>query len=85
MNTCIEFSLYFVYIFVILFSLLQYVKKIKVLQEQREGGEWMRLQPTERRQQEDSLRQTCAIARFYNIMSNETMSTLVYISNGEGG
>ncbi|XP_063959654.1 ubiquitin conjugation factor E4 A-like [Lytechinus pictus] len=60
---------------------LDYVKKIKVLQEQREGGEWMQLPPTERRQQEDSLRQTCAIARFYNIMSNETMSTLVYITS----
>ncbi|XP_071484173.1 ubiquitin conjugation factor E4 A-like [Diadema antillarum] len=60
---------------------LDYVKQIKVLQGQRESGEWMQLSPTDRRQQEEALRQTCGIARFYNIMSNETMSTLVYITS----
>lgn len=60
---------------------LDHVKQIKVLQEQREAGDWIRLPATERKQQEDLLRQTSAIARFYNIMSNETMRTLVYISS----
>ena len=60
----------------------QQLKQIKEMQQQKENGEWQRLRPQEQQQRENSLRTTGAIARFFNVMSNESMNALKFITGG---
>lgn len=65
--------------------LLQYLSKIKVLQLERDRGEWDGLAPDTRREKESSLQMFGQLGRFHNIMSNETIGTLAFLTSGQAG
>ncbi|XP_058865555.1 ubiquitin conjugation factor E4 A-like isoform X1 [Acipenser ruthenus] len=60
---------------------IQYLSKIKVLQIERDRGEWDSLTPDARREKESSLQMFGQLARFHNIMSNETIGTLAFLTS----
>ncbi|XP_078726184.1 ubiquitin conjugation factor E4 A isoform X2 [Lampetra fluviatilis] len=59
---------------------IQYLSRIKVLQLERERGEWDGDEPAARRERENSLNMFGQLARFHNIMSNETIRTLAFLT-----
>lgn len=61
---------------------LQYLSKIKVQQIEKDRGEWDSLSPEARREKESSLQMFGQLARFHNIMSNETIGTLAFLTSG---
>uniref|UniRef100_A0A665VEB8 Ubiquitin conjugation factor E4 A n=1 Tax=Echeneis naucrates TaxID=173247 RepID=A0A665VEB8_ECHNA len=60
---------------------IKYLSKIKVLQLERDRGEWEGLAPDARREKESSLQMFGQQGRFHNIMSNETISTLAFLTS----
>ncbi|KAE8592458.1 hypothetical protein XENTR_v10018761 [Xenopus tropicalis] len=60
---------------------IQYLSKIKVLQIERDRGEWDALSPESRREKESNLLMFGQLARFHNIMSNETIGTLAFLTS----
>uniref|UniRef100_A0A4W4F4J1 Ubiquitin conjugation factor E4 A n=1 Tax=Electrophorus electricus TaxID=8005 RepID=A0A4W4F4J1_ELEEL len=60
---------------------IQYLSKIKLLQLERDRGEWEGLTPDARREKESSLQMFGQLARFHNIMSNETIGTLSFLTS----
>lgn len=62
--------------------LLQYLSKIKVQQIEKDRGEWDSLSQEARREKESSLQMFGQLARFHNIMSNETIGTLAFLTSG---
>uniref|UniRef100_A0A8B9L9X8 Ubiquitin conjugation factor E4 A n=1 Tax=Astyanax mexicanus TaxID=7994 RepID=A0A8B9L9X8_ASTMX len=58
-----------------------YLSKIKLLQLERDRGEWEGLAPDARREKESSLQMFGQLARFHNIMSNETIGTLAFLTS----
>lgn len=60
---------------------IQYLSKIKVLQLERDRGEWEGLVPDARREKESSLQMFGQLGRFHNIMSNETIGTLAFLTS----
>ncbi|MGH0138952.1 UNVERIFIED_CONTAM: hypothetical protein FKN15_036806 [Acipenser sinensis] len=60
---------------------IQYLSKIKVLQIERDRGVWDSLAPDARREKESSLQMFGQLARFHNIMSNETIGTLAFLTS----
>ncbi|KAK2530332.1 Ube4a [Columba livia] len=65
---------------------IQYLSKIKVQQIEKDRGDWDGLSPDARREKEASLQMFGQLARFHNIMSNETIGTLAFLtSGGDGG
>ncbi|XP_014805118.1 PREDICTED: ubiquitin conjugation factor E4 A [Calidris pugnax] len=60
---------------------IQYLSKIKVQQIERDRGEWDGLSPEARREKESSLQMFGQLARFHNIMSNETIGTLAFLTS----
>lgn len=78
-------SIYFILfnVFKLLFSFLQYLSKIKILQLERDRGEWDSLAPDARREKESSLQMFGQLGRFHNIMSNETIGTLAFLTSGQ--
>uniref|UniRef100_A0A8B9L5S2 Ubiquitin conjugation factor E4 A n=1 Tax=Astyanax mexicanus TaxID=7994 RepID=A0A8B9L5S2_ASTMX len=60
---------------------IQYLSKIKLLQLERDRGEWEGLAPDARREKESSLQMFGQLARFHNIMSNETIGTLAFLTS----
>ncbi|XP_028664477.1 ubiquitin conjugation factor E4 A isoform X1 [Erpetoichthys calabaricus] len=60
---------------------IQYLSKIKILQIERDQGEWDLLAPDTRREKESSLQMFAQLARFHNIMSNETIGTLAFLTS----
>ncbi|KAL6116164.1 ube4a [Pungitius sinensis] len=60
---------------------IQYLSKIKVLQLERERGEWEELAPDARKEKESSLQMLGQLGRFHNIMSNETIGTLAFLTS----
>ncbi|CAL8345589.1 unnamed protein product [Arctogadus glacialis] len=60
---------------------IQYLSKIKVLQLERDRGEWEGLAPDARREKESSLQMLGQLGRFHNIMSNETIGTLAFLTS----
>uniref|UniRef100_A0A8C9RHB5 Ubiquitin conjugation factor E4 A n=1 Tax=Scleropages formosus TaxID=113540 RepID=A0A8C9RHB5_SCLFO len=60
---------------------IQYLSKIKLLQLERDRGEWEGLTPEARREKESSLQMFGQLARFHNIMSNETIGTLAFLTS----
>ncbi|MBN3315901.1 UBE4A factor, partial [Atractosteus spatula] len=60
---------------------IQYLSKIKVLQIEKDQGEWEALTPDARREKESSLQMFGQLARFHNIMSNETIGTLAFLTS----
>jgi len=62
---------------------VDYLKQIKTLERERDGGEWNDLLPHERQQKERSLKELIMISRFHNMMSNETIDALAYLSEDE--
>lgn len=61
---------------------LQYLSKIKVQQIEKDRGEWDGLSQEARREKESSLQMFGQLARFHNIMSNETIGTLAFLTSG---
>ncbi|XP_049582850.1 ubiquitin conjugation factor E4 A [Syngnathus scovelli] len=60
---------------------IQYLSKIKILQLERDRGEWDDLAPDARRERESSLQMFGQLGRFHNIMSNETIGTLAFLTS----
>jgi len=60
----------------------QYLSKIKVQQIEKDRGEWDSLSQEARREKESSLQMFGQLARFHNIMSNETIGTLAFLTSG---
>eukprot|EP00079_Xenopus_tropicalis_P037784 XP_017951555.1 PREDICTED: ubiquitin conjugation factor E4 A isoform X2 [Xenopus tropicalis] len=60
---------------------IKYLSKIKVLQIERDRGEWDALSPESRREKESNLLMFGQLARFHNIMSNETIGTLAFLTS----
>lgn len=60
---------------------IQYLSKIKILQLERDRGEWDSLGPDARREKESSLQMFGQLGRFHNIMSNETIGTLAFLTS----
>ncbi|XP_038065651.1 ubiquitin conjugation factor E4 A-like isoform X3 [Patiria miniata] len=57
------------------------LKQIKEMQHQRDSGEWRSLRPQDLQQRESTLRTNGSIARFFNVMSNESMNILNFITS----
>lgn len=60
---------------------IQYLSKIKILQLERDRGEWDSLAPDARKEKESSLQMFGQLGRFHNIMSNETIGTLAFLTS----
>ncbi|XP_072318997.1 ubiquitin conjugation factor E4 A [Eucyclogobius newberryi] len=60
---------------------IQYLSKIKILQLERDRGEWDSLSPDARREKDSSLQMFGQLGRFHNIMSNETIGTLAFLTS----
>ncbi|XP_073095807.1 ubiquitin conjugation factor E4 A isoform X1 [Manis javanica] len=60
---------------------IQYLSKIKVQQIEKDRGEWDSLTPEARREKEAGLQMFGQLARFHNIMSNETIGTLAFLTS----
>lgn len=60
---------------------IQYLSKIKVLQIERDRGEWDNLSTESRREKDSNLLMFGQLARFHNIMSNETIGTLAFLTS----
>ncbi|XP_042332885.1 ubiquitin conjugation factor E4 A isoform X2 [Sceloporus undulatus] len=60
---------------------IQYLSKIKIQQIEKDQGEWDNLSPEVRREKEASLQMYGQLARFHNIMSNETIGTLAFLTS----
>ncbi|XP_010870291.1 ubiquitin conjugation factor E4 A [Esox lucius] len=60
---------------------IQYLTKIKLLQLEKDQGEWEGLAPDAHREKESSLQMLGQLARFHNIMSNETIGTLAFLTS----
>lgn len=60
---------------------IQYLSKIKILQLERDRGEWDSLGSDARREKESSLQMFGQLGRFHNIMSNETIGTLAFLTS----
>lgn len=54
-----------------------------MLQLERDRGAWDDLSPDARREKESSLQMFGQLGRFHNIMSNETIGTLAFLTSGE--
>lgn len=54
--------------------------QIKEKQEERERGDWAQLAPQQRQEVEMNYRHISMIARFHNIMGNETILSLALIT-----
>ncbi|XP_053547265.1 ubiquitin conjugation factor E4 A [Bombina bombina] len=60
---------------------IQYLSKIKIQQIERDRGEWDSLSSESRREKESNLLMSGQLARFHNIMSNETIGTLAFLTS----
>ncbi|KAH0519549.1 Ubiquitin conjugation factor E4 A, partial [Microtus ochrogaster] len=60
---------------------IQYLSKIKIQQIEKDRGEWENLTPEARREKEAGLQMFGQLARFHNIMSNETIGTLSFLTS----
>ncbi|KAL7981661.1 hypothetical protein Chor_005749 [Crotalus horridus] len=60
---------------------IQYLSKIKIQQIEKDRGEWDSLSAEVRREKEASLQMFGQLARFHNIMSNETIGTLAFLTS----
>ncbi|XP_062872395.1 ubiquitin conjugation factor E4 A isoform X2 [Trichomycterus rosablanca] len=60
---------------------IKYLSKIKLLQLEKDRGEWEGLGPDARREKDSSLQMFGQLARFHNIMSNETIGTLAFLTS----
>lgn len=60
---------------------IQYLSKIKIQQIEKDRGEWDNLPPEARREKEANLQMFGQLARFHNIMSNETIGTLAMLTS----
>jgi hypothetical protein len=59
------------------------LSKIKIQQIEKDRGEWESLTPEARREKEAGLQMFGQLARFHNIMSNETIGTLSFLTSGK--
>lgn len=59
---------------------MQYMTQIKQKQEARDAGEWQALPPNQRQEVENGFRHMSMLARFHNIMGNETIQALEMIT-----
>uniref|UniRef100_A0A2R8ZNX6 Ubiquitin conjugation factor E4 n=1 Tax=Pan paniscus TaxID=9597 RepID=A0A2R8ZNX6_PANPA len=64
-----------------IFLLDEYLSKIKIQQIEKDRGEWDSLTPEARREKEAGLQMFGQLARFHNIMSNETIGTLAFLTS----
>lgn len=62
----------------------QYLSKIKIQQIEKDRGDWDSLSAEARHEKEASLQMFGQLARFHNIMSNETIGTLAFLTSGKG-
>uniref|UniRef100_A0A7M4DUS1 Ubiquitin conjugation factor E4 A n=1 Tax=Crocodylus porosus TaxID=8502 RepID=A0A7M4DUS1_CROPO len=60
---------------------IKYLSKIKIQQIEKDRGEWDNLSQEARHEKESSLQMFGQLARFHNIMSNETIGTLAFLTS----
>ncbi|XP_078282639.1 ubiquitin conjugation factor E4 A [Rhinoraja longicauda] len=60
---------------------IQYLSKIKIQQIEKDRGDWNNLASETRREKEGNLQMFGQLARFHNIMSNETIGTLAFLTS----
>lgn len=60
---------------------IQYLSKIKIQQIEKDRGDWNNLASETRREKEGNLQMFGQLARFHNIMSNETIGTLSFLTS----
>jgi len=68
------------FIYLVVCFYCQYMTQIREKQEQREAGTWPSLPATQRAEAENGYRHMSMLARFHNIMGNETIHTLEMIT-----
>ncbi|XP_067133365.1 ubiquitin conjugation factor E4 A [Centruroides vittatus] len=60
---------------------LSYMSKLREQQQQRDNGEWASLPSMTRQQNEANFQHMGLLARFHNVMSNETIHTLQWLTS----
>lgn len=60
---------------------LSYMSQLRELQQQRDRREWLTLTPQARHQNEANFQHMGLLARFHNVMGNETIRTLRWITS----
>ncbi|XP_028402978.1 ubiquitin conjugation factor E4 A-like isoform X2 [Dendronephthya gigantea] len=60
---------------------LSYLSAVKTLQDERDKGDWEKLEsPNAKKEKERELESSKAMARWHNILANETVKTLSYLT-----
>ncbi|GBM80653.1 Ubiquitin conjugation factor E4 A [Araneus ventricosus] len=59
---------------------LSYMSKLREIQQQRDSGSWTTMSPDQQQQQEGNFHHMGLLAKFHNVMSNETINTLQWLT-----
>ncbi|XP_035212964.1 ubiquitin conjugation factor E4 A-like [Stegodyphus dumicola] len=59
---------------------LSYMSKLREIQQQRDSGSWNSLSSDQQQQQEGNFQHMGLLAKFHNVMSNETIHTLEWLT-----
>lgn len=60
-----------------------FLAQIKGLEREKSSGEWDELNQREKMEKEAELRQLGMLAKYHNVLSNDTLDTLVYLTEAE--
>ncbi|XP_077976378.1 ubiquitin conjugation factor E4 A-like [Styela clava] len=60
-----------------------FLTQIKGLEREKAAGEWEELNQQEKMQKEGELRQLGMLAKYHNLLSNDTLDTLVYLTEAK--
>ncbi len=64
----------------LVYSWFQYMSQIKEKQEEQDSEAWAELPANQRQENENNLRQLAMLARFHNIMGNDTIHSIQLIT-----
>ncbi|KAK3863322.1 hypothetical protein Pcinc_030892 [Petrolisthes cinctipes] len=59
---------------------LEYLKKLREIEQQRESSEWTNLTPLERSERERNHQSMTSLARYHNLLGSHTMQTLIKLT-----
>ncbi|GFQ77316.1 ubiquitin conjugation factor E4 A [Trichonephila clavata] len=60
---------------------LSYMSKLREIQQARDSGSWNSMSPDQQQQQEGNFHHMGLLAKFHNVMSNETINTLQWLTS----
>ncbi|PRD28683.1 UNVERIFIED_CONTAM: Ubiquitin conjugation factor E4 A [Trichonephila clavipes] len=60
---------------------LSYMSKLREIQQARDSGTWNSMSPDQQQQQEGNFHHMGLLAKFHNVMSNETINTLQWLTS----